>query len=40
MKSFTFSSLDHNVILNNGVEYEKLEIPFMINKISNMRGKI
>tara|TARA_B100002052_G_C15884465_1_gene600911 strand:- start:796 stop:2025 length:1230 start_codon:yes stop_codon:yes gene_type:complete len=37
-KSFTFSSIDYNVILNNGVEYEKLEIPFMINKISNMRG--
>ena len=37
-KSFTFSSIDYNVILNNGVEYEKLEIPFMINKISDMRG--
>ena len=37
-KSFTFSSIDYNVILNNGVEYEKLEIPSMINKISNMRG--
>ncbi len=37
-KSYTFSSLDYNVIFNDGVEYEKLGIPSMINKISNMRG--
>ncbi len=37
-KSYSFSSLDYNMILDNGIEYEKLEIPSMINKISNLRG--
>ena len=37
-KSFSFSSLDDNVMLNNNIEYEKLEIPSIINKISNVRG--